>query len=77
VKMVHCRPRCAATTSKNEPCRMTVASYDRKLGRYHDPELAPATHARNRAAKQYSAPSAVRATLRRQPSEGITRLRST
>jgi len=33
---------------------MTVASYDRKLGRYHDPELAPATHARNRAAtKQY------------------------
>jgi hypothetical protein len=49
MKMKHCRPRCEATTAKGEPCKMTAARGS-KLCKYHDPQLAPATHARNREA---------------------------
>lgn len=51
MKMKHCRPRCSAITSKGARCKMTAARDQRTLCRYHDPELAPETHRRNKQAR--------------------------
>jgi hypothetical protein len=51
MKIKHCRPRCKAITSKGEPCKMAAARGS-KLCKYHDPQLAPVTHERNRKAAQ-------------------------
>jgi hypothetical protein len=50
MRLARLLPRCTATTAKGNPCRALEAVPGKRLCKYHDLDLKPATVARNTAA---------------------------